>query len=100
MLEIDESTIFKLNSNYSLSALGSEKSKHWLFELNEGNIYRLNEVSFYMLSLLDGRNTFAGIVKAVSNRYDGASKDEIIQDSNKFFIQCLENGIIYKMEVD
>lgn len=100
MLEIDQNAVLKLNSNYSLSALESEKSKYWLFELNEGNIYRLNEVSYYMLSLLDGKITFANIIEAISNRYDGVSRDEIVQDSNKFFTQCLENGIIYKMEVD
>jgi len=100
MLEIEDKAIFKLNSNYSLSALGSEKAKYWLFELIEGNIYRLNDVSYNMLSLLDGRTSFGGIVEAVVSQYEGATKEEIERDGKEFFAQCLSNGIIYQIEGD
>ncbi|HBX23301.1 MAG TPA: PqqD family protein [Desulfotomaculum sp.] len=100
MLEIENTTIFKLNSNYSLSALGSENAKFWLFELKEGNIYKLNDVSYSILSLLDGRTSFGSLIETVASQYDGVTKEEIVRDGKDFFTRCLNNGIIYLIKGD
>lgn len=98
MLDIGNDTIFRLHSDFSLSSMESTNAKYWLFDLKEGNIYRLNEVSHFILSSLDGRTNFEDIIKLVAKDYEGASIDEIKDDGLELLTHCLNKGIIQQVE--
>ena len=94
MLDIENKTVFKLNESFSLSSFESKKQKYWLFDLNEGNIYRLNTVSYLILSMLEGKTCFGDIISSVLSQFDDVNKEEIWRDGQEFLTQCLNNGII------
>ena len=98
MLEIKDDAVFKLHDDYSIMSMESNGSKYWLFELKQGNIYRLNDVSFSILSLLDGQTCFARVIESVESNYEQVNKVEIYIDAQEFLSLCLNKGIIYQLE--
>lgn len=63
--------IYGLAGDYSLyRADVGEGSQYFLFNLKDGTIYRLNEVSHSMLSLFDGKKCLAAVFDELKNLYD------------------------------
>jgi methyltransferase-like protein len=100
MLEIKLGSIYKLTSQYSLTGLEGDKPKYWLFDLKNGTIYRLNDISHYILSLLDGNNDVSSIMELILQQYEGSNKNEVFKDLQEFISICLKKGIIYQKEED
>ena len=73
---------------------GEELSgKYWLFDTVSGRHFRLNEVGYYALSLLDGKRTVAGILDLCFSKYD-VSRDALEKDILGFLEHCLEKGVL------
>ncbi|MHB1680858.1 MAG: PqqD family protein [bacterium] len=59
--------IYKLSENFSLH---NDEDGYMLFDTADGNIYKLNEVSFKILSLCDGNKTDKDIKDIILNLFD------------------------------
>ncbi|MHB1664438.1 MAG: PqqD family protein [bacterium] len=59
--------IYKLSDNFSLH---NDENGYMLFDTGAGNIYKLNEVSFKILSLCDGNKTDKDIKDIILNLFD------------------------------
>lgn len=63
--------VYRLAGDYSLyRAEVGEGSQCFLFNIKDGTIYRLNEVSYTMLSLFDGNKGLTAVFDRLKNIYD------------------------------
>ena len=73
---------------------GEELSgKYWIFDTVSGRHFRLNEVAYYALSLLDGRRTVEEILDVCFAKY-AVSRESVEKDVLGFFEDCLEKGVL------
>lgn len=63
--------VFKIAEEYSLYRGDFKEPKYYLFNVKDGTIYRLNEVSYDILRLIDGINTQDQILSRLLSIYDG-----------------------------
>lgn len=57
---------FRLQDNISMRKDGKD---YMLFDNLSGNIFRINEVSYEILSLCDGKNTEEEIIKNITDKF-------------------------------
>lgn len=63
--------VYKLSESYSLFKGEFNENKYFLFNIEDGTIYRLNEVSYDILSLFDGIRNVEKIIELFINLYQG-----------------------------
>lgn len=66
-----ENKIYKLSNSYSLFKGEFNENKFFLFNIEDGTIYRLNEVSYDILSLFDGVRDIDTVVDMLFSLYTG-----------------------------
>ena len=93
MLELKDNVTLKLADNYILYKLDIDQGMYWLFDIEEGTYFDLNEVSYFELSLFDGKTSFGDLSKKVISKYTLKDSDIIIKDL-KDFIETLYNKSI------
>ena len=70
MLEaIKDESVLKLSTKYCLSKLEANKDMFWLFNTENGDMYKMNETSFFTLSCFDGFNSIKGIKNLLIDPY-------------------------------
>lgn len=99
MLELKESSILKLNDNYVLYTLDIDQGMYWLFDIEEGTYFDLNEVSYFELSLFDGKTSYKDICEKVISKYIpiaiGSKDTHVITGDLKELLEKLhKKGII------
>jgi hypothetical protein len=65
-----EDKIYCLSEDYSLFKGDFKEKKFRLFNIKEGTIFNLNEVSYDMLSLFDGEKTMEGLLIQLKKMYN------------------------------
>ncbi len=78
--------IFKLSENISIKKKGEN---YLLFDNLNGNIYKINEVSYKILSLCNGKNTEEDIIKNITSSFSVAH-EEAVKDFNVLMQNLLE----------
>lgn len=66
-----ENKVYVLSNSYSLFKGEFNEVKYFLFNIEDGTIYRLNEVSYDILSLFDGARDIETVMKVFVNLYQG-----------------------------
>lgn len=94
MLELKESSILKLNDNYVLYTLDIDKGMYWLFDIEEGTYFDLNEVSYFELSLFDGKTSYKDICEKVISKYNCKDTHVITGDLKELLEKLHKKGII------
>lgn len=93
--------VYRLSSDYSLYKADLNDPKFYLFNIKEGNTYRLNEISYQILSLVDGERTILNILNSIQGQYY-VEVDELKRDLANFISVCEQQKIIeegvYKYE--
>lgn len=92
-----KSKIFRLSDSFSLYKSDFKEKKYYLFNVADGTIYRLNEVSYDMLSRFDGHQTFAEVLSEINSIYE-SNMDEIEGDFNSMLQQWLDKKILIERE--
>ncbi len=82
--------IFKLSENVSVK---QDRENYMLFDNLNGNIYKLNAVSYKILSLCDGENTDEDIIQNITNTFN-AAKEETVKDFNDLMQNLLERRYV------
>ena len=82
-----------------LYKLDIDKGMYWLFDIEEGTYFDLNEVSHFELSLLDGKTSFAEICKKVISKYNSEDPRVINRDLKELVDKLHKKGmVVYKHE--
>jgi len=78
MLEVDK--VLQLKEEFILYKLEVGKGMFWLFNIENGDSFKLNEISYYMLSLFDGNRSIGEICKCILDKYPNSNPDVVLED--------------------
>jgi len=85
--------IYSLSTSYSLFKGEFNENKYFLFNIEDGTIYRLNEVSYDILSLFDGIRNVEKIIELFIALYQG-EQDKMMADLKKLIDIWLDKKIL------
>ena len=98
MLELKEASILKLADKYVLYKLDIDKGMYWLFDIEEGTYFDLNEVSYFELSIFDGKTSYDEICEKVISKYNCEDSNIIIEDLKELLEKLHKKGIITRIK--
>jgi len=78
MLEINK--ILQLKEEYVLFKFDIGNGKFWLFNILNGDSFKLNQTSYNMLLLIDGKRSIEEINKYLVDKFSNENKDLILKD--------------------
>ena len=86
--------VMKLADNQFLYRL--DDSLMWLFDIETGRHYKLNEPSYFVLSLFDGKRTIAEIRRLYVERYSrsGVAEAELLEDFKSLLDHLISDSVI------
>lgn len=87
---METNKIFTLNTNFILKGINK---KFWALNTETGSQYRLNELSFDILSAIDGQTTIGMIIENQLKKY-AVERDVLTNDIFKFIEIAMEKGFI------
>jgi len=96
MLEVDKVLQFK--EDFILYKLEVGEGMFWLFNIENGDSVRLNETSYYILSLFDGYKSIGEIRKYVLGKYQSIDCDTISEDFEELLNKMKKEGIFRRKE--
>ena len=97
MLEVDK--VLQLKEDFILYKLGVGKGMFWLFNIENGDSVRLNETSYYILSLFDGHKSIGEVRKYVLNKYQSMDPDTISEDFEELLNKMEKEDIFEERRV-
>jgi len=96
MLEKDDvnKLVMKLADNQFLYKL--DDSLMWLFNIETGETYNLNELSYFTLSIFDGKRTVGEIRQLYVDRYSksGVGEEVLLKDFNSLLEHLIKDSVI------
>ena len=96
MLETDKSDSLRMKLNDNLFLYKLDDSLAWLFNIENGEHYKLNDSSHFILSLFDGKKTVDGIQKIYIKKYanEDVSEPILIKDFNELLDHLMRNNFL------
>jgi len=91
MLEVDK--VLQLKEEFILYKLEVGKGMFWLFNIENGDSFKLNEISYYMLSLFDGNRSIGEICKCILNKYPNSNPDVVLEDFEELIERMKKENI-------
>jgi len=88
-----EDKVYYLADNFSLFQGDFNHKKFFLFDISEGSIYRLNQVSYDMLSLFDGEKKLSEIFSSLIIDYD-VEEAKLREDLNSMVENWINKSIL------
>ena len=98
MLELSESSILKLADQYVLYNLDIDQGMYWLFNIEDGAYFDLNEVSHFELSLFNGKTSFGEICQKVISKYNREDPQIVSGDFKELIEKLNKKGIIIEIK--
>jgi methyltransferase-like protein len=89
MLEVKDPEILRIAEQYVLYKLDVKEGLFWLFDVQEGTCFNLNETSFFILSCFDGKTSTSGIFRKLLSRYPDEDP-EIVSNDFKEIVETLK----------
>ena len=88
----------RLKDNLFLYKL--DDSLAWLFDIEKGDHYKLNDSSHYILSLFDGKRTVGDIQKIYIDKYanEGIAEPILLKDFNELLDYLMRNNVLNTFE--
>lgn len=91
MLEIDK--ILQLKEEFILYKLEVDKGMFWLFNIENGDSFKLNEISYNILFLFDGNRSIEKINKCIFDKYPDIDSDIVLKDFEELIIKMKKQNI-------
>ena len=91
MLEIDK--ILQLKEEFILYKLEVGNGMFWLFNIENGDSFKLNEISYYILSLFDRNRSIEKINKCIFDKYPDIDSNTILKDFEELIIKFQKQNI-------
>jgi len=98
MLELKESSFLRLADQYVLYNLDIAQGMYWLFDIEDGTYFDLNEVSYFELSLFDGKTSFGEIRKKVISKYKSENPHVVTNDLKELLDKLHKKDIIINIK--
>ena len=92
MLEVDK--VLQLKEEFMVYKLEVDKGMFWLFNIKNGDSFKLNETSYYILSLLDGNRSIGEIHKYILDKYPDADFDVVLEDFEELIGRMNKENIL------
>jgi|GEM_PF-904226 len=90
--------VFALSDNFSLFKGNFKEKRFQLFNIECGSIYKLNEVSYDILSLFDGEKSVQGVLNELKKLYN-VDHEELQNDLYKLVREWVKKQILIEKEV-
>ena len=91
MLEVDKK--LQLKEEFILYKLEVEKGMYWLFNIENGDSFKLNETSYYMLSLFDENRSIGEIQRCIIEKYPDIESYSVLKDFEKLIMRVNKQNI-------
>lgn len=92
MLDLD--TILKLSDDIVLRGVSD---KWWALNVKNGNQFKLNEVSYFMLDHLRTATPISLMIEAVLEEYN-VDREKLVEDCNAALQVAIRNGIVEEVK--
>ena len=96
MLEINQEDIFILSDNIFLQKI-SELEKYWVFNIDTGEHYSLNEISYWILEQIAENLPVKNILENSVENYD-VDANQLEEDLGEIITGFLKEGIIKRRD--
>jgi len=96
MLEIDK--VLQLKGEFLTYKLEVGDGMFWLFNIETGDSFKLNETSYHMLSLLDGSKSIGEIQECILDEYPDSNPDVILKDFEELLEKMVKENIFNEKE--
>jgi len=92
MLDLRKEYVFELNKDIVIHSI-PELDKYWVFNVNSGDHYEINESAYFLISHVDGKTNLENITSSFYDEYSvGTSIAE--NDVSEIIKQFLDSNII------
>lgn len=88
--------VYKIEDRYVLYSDEFKQRKSYIFDIYDGEIYKLNELGYFILSNIDGVKTLKQIVDIIYDTYL-VDYNILINDINGYYKKLLEKNIIIQV---
>ena len=86
---MDNNDIFKLSDDWNLHKEDLKVKKYYLFNVKDGDIVKLNEVSFEILKMIDGIKTLQNFHNIILNKFN-VKPDVLWKDIFSLIEKCIK----------
>lgn len=96
MLETNKSDSLRMELNDNLFLYKLDDSLAWLFNIESGEHYKLNDSSHFILSLFDGKKTVDEIQKIYIKKYanEDVVEPQLLKDFNELLDRLMRNNFL------
>ncbi|MBA7544159.1 hypothetical protein ES705_36507 [subsurface metagenome] len=91
MLEVDK--ILQLKEEFILYKLEVGNGMYRLFNIENGDSFKLNETSYYMLSLFDENRSIGEIKRCIIEKYPDIESNSVLIDFEKLIMSMKKQNI-------
>jgi len=90
---MNENSVYILNESWNLHKEEINDYKYYLFNIKEGDIIRLNEISYVILASMDGSRTLKEIMRIVKSLFD-VQDSVLVNDFSRLLEKCNKNKVL------
>ena len=94
MLEVMESEILRIAEQYVLYKLDVNDGLFWLFDVQEGTCFNLNETSFFILSCFDGKTSTSEIFRKLLSRFPDEDPEIVSNDFKEIVVTLKRQNVL------
>ena len=96
MLETNKINSVRMELNDTLFLYKLDDSLAWLFNIENGEHYKLNDSSHFILSLFDGKKTVDEIQTIYIKKYanEGVAEPILLKDFNELLDRLMRNNFL------
>ncbi len=94
MLDEDDSIVYEVMNRFVLYNFDLGDGRYWLFDIEEGSIFNLNESSYFILSCFDGENSLHQVYQSFRNRYPNQHEQTLLHDFAGFCNALIAKGVL------
>ena len=96
MLEVDK--VLQLKKEFVPYKLEAGEGMFWLFNIETGDSFKLNESSYHMLALFDGSKNIGEIRKCIVDKYPDSNPDVILKDFEELIERMEKENVFTRKE--
>lgn len=94
MLEVKDPEILRIAEQYVLYKLDIKEGLFWLFDVQEGTCFNLNETSFFILSCFDGKTSTSEIFRKLLSRYPDEDPEIVSNDFKEIVVTLKKQNVL------
>jgi len=84
----------RIAEQYVLYKLDVNEGLFWLFDVNEGTCFKINETTFFILSNIDGKTPTSKILERFHSRYPDEDPEKVSGDFAEILEQLKKRNVL------